>query len=213
MPFASVSIPELDTWIPATWEEFVAIADLPEYAKSRAYFDQGQMRIEMAPIGANHAHQNSIVATVITVFAALRNLRIVSLTNCSFRKTSERECQPDLAFYLGDEFQLPPQNNSPINVELFGAPTLAVEIGASSLSDDLGAKRLLYERLGVAEYWVVDVAQQHIIAFSVAEGRSGQIQTSEVLPGLELSLVNEALVKTQSDDDGAITRWLMQTLT
>ncbi|MBF2080392.1 MAG: Uma2 family endonuclease [Synechococcales cyanobacterium T60_A2020_003] len=213
MTFATTPTIELDTWTPATWEEFVAIANSPEYAKSRAYFDQGQMRIEMAPIGANHAHQNAIVSKVIGLFAALRHIQIIEFINCSFRKTGERECQPDLAFYIGTEFQLPPKNNSPINVEVLGAPTLAVEIGASSLSDDLGAKRLLYERLGVAEYWVVDVAQQRIIAFSVAEGRSGQIQTSEVLPGLEMALVNEALAKTQSDDDGAITRWLMQTLT
>ncbi|WP_215618313.1 hypothetical protein [Leptothoe kymatousa] len=58
----------------------------------------------------------------------------------------------------------------------------------------------------------IDHHDYHLIAFSIAEGHSGQIQVSEVLPGLKMSLVEEALVRSQTADDGAITRWLMQTL-
>jgi hypothetical protein len=71
------------------------------------------------------------------------------------------------AFYIGPTFLLPPQDNAPIDVNRFGPPTLAIEVGASSFKDDLGAKRLLYERLGVAEYWVVNVAERQAIAFAV----------------------------------------------
>lgn len=58
----------------------------------------------------------------------------------------------------------------------YGPPTWVVEVGASSLRDDLGAKRLLYERLGVAESWVVHVAERRVIAFSVADQRSRKIK-------------------------------------
>ena len=62
---------------------------------------------------------------------------------------------------------MPPRNNQPINIEIYGAPQLAVEIASTTLGDDLGRKRLLYERLGVQEYWVVNVALSTVIAFAV----------------------------------------------
>ena len=203
---------QTDAWVKATWDKFIAATDNPNYEEGRGYFDNGYMRIEIAALGAGHGRQNSVVMDVVSLFDTLRNIRIAKFINCSFRKAEERGCQPDVAFYVGSDFQLPPQDNAPINVEVFGPPTLVIEIGASSFKDDLGAKRLLYERLGVQEYWVVDVASRQVIAFSVAEGRSGQIPSSEVLPGLEIALVEEALARSQTKDDSAIMRWLMDTL-
>ncbi len=43
-----------DTWVKATWEEFMALTYNPAYEKGRAYYDRGKLRIEMAPIGLNH---------------------------------------------------------------------------------------------------------------------------------------------------------------
>lgn len=147
-----------DTWVKATWDEFVVAADDLACRKGRAYFDAGSMRIEMASLGVGHGRQNGVIWNVITFFAAARKLDITQYMNVSFRKAGEQEFQPDVAFYIGEGAKyLPPQNNSPVNIDLCGSPTLVVEVGASSLSDDLGAKRLLYEHVGVKEYWVVDV--------------------------------------------------------
>jgi Uma2 family endonuclease len=203
---------QTDTWVKATWEEFVAVMDDPDYEECRGYFDNGFMRVEMAPLGPGHGRQNSVVMDVITLFATFSNIRIARLVNTIFYKPGTRGCQPDVAFYIGPDFQLPPQNNSPVDVDVFSPPSLAVEIGASSFKDDLGAKRLLYERLGIPEYWVVNVAERDVIAFSISEQRSGEIQTSEVLPGLEISLVEEALGRSQTEDDTTLMRWLMETL-
>ena len=211
MPLSTSKI-QTDNWVKATWEEFTAAMDKPQYEDGRGYFDQGYMRIEMAPLGRGHARQNSVLSKVISLYAMVRNLRLVEFTNCSFYKEGERGCQPDTAFYIGADFQLQPQDNAPVDVNAFGPPTLAIEVSGSTFKDDLGTKRLLYERLGVAEYWVVNVAEQDVIAFAIADQRSGEVQVSEVLPGLEISLVEEALHRSQSEDDSTLMRWLLNTL-
>jgi Uma2 family endonuclease len=186
--------------------------DAPEYEAGRGYFDNGLMRLEMAPLGPGHGRQNTVIAYVVGIFGMLHNMRVAGFTNCSFYKAGERGCQPDTAFYVGADFQLPPQTNSPVDINVYGPPTLAIELGASSFKDDLGAKRLLYERLGVREYWVINVEDRQVTAFSIADRRSGEIRTSEVLPGLDMAQVEEALARSQSEDDAALMRWLMTTL-
>ena len=203
----------LDKWVPATWERFVEVANDDLYSDGCAYFDAGEMRIEMASLGVGHSRQNSVVSNVITLFAACKDMDITSYTNGSFHREGEKEFQPDIAFYIGEGAKyLPPQNNSPISIELCGLPNLVVEVGASSLEDDLGRKRLMYERIGIEEYWVVDVEAKELIAFAIdSDGRSGRIWQSAVLPELETSLVDEALRRSQTENDGTITRWLMKT--
>lgn len=88
-----------DAWIRATWETHVTLADDPTYAKGRCYYDDGWMRrIEMAALGPLHGRDNSIVSTLIILFATLKNIRIVELTNTTFRKPGTRDGQPDIAF-------------------------------------------------------------------------------------------------------------------
>lgn len=201
---------ETDTWIKASWEEFIVLADDPNYAKGKFYYHQGYMRIEMSPVGPRHGRQNSIIPYVVILFAALKNIKIIELTNTSFRKADLDEFQPDLAYYIGSELKVPPETDAPVDLNEYEPPTLVVEVGASSISDDLKRKRLLYERSGVREYWVVDAKVRKIVAFTIANGRSGEIQESVVLPGLAIALVEEALKRSQTEDDGEINRWLLQ---
>lgn len=202
---------ETDIWIKASWEEFIKLADDPNYTKGKFYYHRGYIRVEMSPVGPLHARQNSIVSKVVSLYATVKNIRIVELTNASFRKPSSGEFQPDLSYYIGSEFRLPPRTNKPINLNEFNPPALVVEIGASSVNDDLGQKRLLYEHSKVREYWVVDASADYVIAFEISEGRSGEVQESLVLPGLAIALVEEALKRSQTEDDGEINRWLLQT--
>ncbi len=204
---------ETDTWVKASWETLSALADDPAYENGRLYYDRGNLRIEMAALGSAHGQDNTVLSNVVAIFAALKNLRTKGLTNASFWKTGVRGCQPDLAFYIGTEFGQLPRNNSPVNVDEFGAPSLVIEIGASSFQDDLGNKRLLYEQLGIQEYWVVNVETSEVFAFKVNQGSSGRIHESLVLPRLKISLVEEALQRSQVEDDGTINRWLLQTFT
>ncbi|MDJ0773175.1 MAG: Uma2 family endonuclease [Mastigocoleus sp. MO_167.B18] len=201
-----------DIWVKATWEEFIGFADDKNQKfdeKAKFYYHDGYMRSEMSPIGPLHARHNSIISSVIKLFATLKNIRIVELNNASFRRSGTSELQPDLSYYIGSDFKLPPRSNTPINLNEFPPPTLVVEIGATSINDDLGMKRLLYEQSGSQEYWVVDANMDRVIAFSISDGRSGQVDESEVLKGLKIELVEEALKKIQTEEDGEINRWLL----
>ncbi|MBD1813450.1 Uma2 family endonuclease [Microcoleus vaginatus DQ-U2] len=209
---AITQVLERDMWVKATWEEFLNFAEDSAWEKGKFYYYQEHMRVEMSPVGPLHARHNSIIPYVVILFATLRNIRVVQFANASFRKAGIREFQPDLAYYIGSDLRVPPNDsNSPVDLDEYDPPNLVIEIGASSFNDDLGGKRLLYEGAGIAEYWVDRANTREVFAFAINNGGSGRIQESRVWPGLEIRLVEEALNRSQTEDDGEINRWLIQT--
>ena len=209
---AITQVLETDLWVKATWEEFLNFAEDSAWEKGKFYYYQEHMRVEMSPVGPLHARHNSIIPYVVILFATLRNIRVVQFANASFRKAGIREFQPDLAYYIGSDLRVPPNDsNSPVDLDEYDPPNLVIEIGASSFNDDLGSKRLLYENAGISEYWVERANTREVFAFAINNGGSGRIQESRVLPGLEIRLVEEALNRSQTQDDGEINRWLIQT--
>jgi Uma2 family endonuclease len=88
-------------------------------------------------------------------------------------------------------------------------PDLAIEIADTSLNDDLGQKRLLYEDMEIPEYWVVDVENTRIVAFQIVKNGSRRITDSQVLPGLAISVLREALEMSRTMDQAQVGSWLM----
>ena len=200
-----------DHWIKANWKDFINLTNNSNYEKGRFYYDQGWMKIEMSPIGISHAQDNNIIGTIITLYTAIKNIPIKGLTHVSYRQLGLREVQPDLSYYIGDKLPKLPRNNSPINLNEISPPNLVIEIGSTSFLDDLGKKRLLYEQLEIEEYWVINVAESEIIAFTMKNKGSYQTRESKLLKCLSIDLVEEALKRSKNEDDTAITRWLMKT--
>lgn len=202
-----------NTWVKASWDEFLAVAATAEtqsdLKKASFYYDNGCMRIEKMPTGFSHGHDHYLLSVVIGLYGTFKNLAFLPVDNTSFRKEGEQECQPDLAFYIGDPLPTISRTNDPIDINLYGPPNLVIEISATSLSDDLGQKRLLYERLGVQEYWVVEAAAARITAFTIFEGGSRSVRASAVLPELQISVIEEALQRHQNESSGAVNRWLI----
>jgi Uma2 family endonuclease len=199
-----------ETWQPMSWQYFQQLGNQPEYEKARFYYDHGYMKIEMSPLGINHSRDNSVVARLISLFATLKNIRVVEFTNVTLRKTPIQESQPDSAFYLGEISNPPPRSNEPIDLNQYTPPTLVIEIASTTLSDDLGHKRLLYERLGVREYWVINSNNAQVTAFEMMDGGSRETRVSKVLTTLQISVVEEALDRSITSDDGEVNRWLIQ---
>jgi Uma2 family endonuclease len=62
----------------------------------------------------------------------------------------------------------------------------------------------------IPEYWVVDVENSRIVAFQIVKNGSRRITESQVLPGLAISVLREALQMSRTMDQAQVGSWLME---
>jgi Uma2 family endonuclease len=198
-----------DAWLPATWDEYCQCLTAPEYERAKGYYYKGYMRLEMAPLGFDHAEGDITVSYVINLLGTLYGAPLRVLANCTFRKPGRAECQPDLACYVGDRVRVIPFGTGVIDLTVYPMPNVVIEISKSSLLDDLGVKRSLYEALGVEEYWVVDVNRIEVTAYEILDQGSQGMECSQVLPGLSVSVLTEALRRSRETDQSQVGAWLL----
>jgi len=210
MPLLQAKTP-IDTWISAPWQEFVTIADAPDSNKLKSYYYKGKMRFEPMSTGSDHSKDHMTIIMSVGLFATLQGLPINGHNDCSFRKKGYTEFQPDASYYVGANADVIPWGTRIIDLDQYPLPDLVIEISDTSLADDLGAKRLQYEDLGISEYWIVNV--QTIQIFGFAHGHDGsirRIRESLVLTGLKLEILEEALQRSRKENQSATTAWLME---
>ena len=200
--------PLTDTWVAATWEEHIQVVDSVS-EKAKCYYYNGKLRIEMPPVGNDHASDHTIVIVAVGLFAATKGINLNGKDNCTYRKTGVQAAQPDVSYYIGENADVVPWGTTIINLDIYPPPTLVIEVANTSLADDKGEKRLMYEDLQVAEYWIVDVQNVQVIAFAVENDGSRRIAQSQVLPGLDISLLNEAFRRTRQMNQGQVCAWLL----
>ena len=201
---------EDQTWQTGSWETFLTLSQQPTYQKAKAYYFRGAYQFVMG-VGANHATINLIISLLVELYCIVRGIPFRGLTNASYRKAGLRECQPDSSFYLGDSVNASPTGREIADLDNYSPPDLAIEIADSSLADDLGMKRLLYEEMQVKEYWVVDVSSLEMFAFAVDQNLgSRRVQQSVVLEGLAMDAITEALHKSQELDNAQLGQWWME---
>ena len=162
------------------------------------------------PTGADHSRYHLLMANAINLFCTIGEIAINGFDNCTYRKIGIRECQPDLSYYCGEKARLAPVGTSVINSDEQATPDLVIEISNTSINDDLGAKRLLYEEMGVSEYWIVDVQNNLIYAFEMIDRGSRRIDTSLVLPQLSIDTITTALNLSKEQNQTQIGQWLMK---
>jgi len=202
-----------DQWLTAPWETYAQLISQPQYKIAQGYYYNGQMRLETMPTGADHSRDHAIILFTVNLFCTLTGIALNGLDNASYRKTGSAEAQPDISYYIGQRASLAPQGGI-IDLDQNQPPDLVIEISKTSLSDDLGQKRLLYEDLNIPEYWVIDVQNARIVAFAITNnnGQSGsrRISQSKVLPGLSIDTLQEALRLSRSQDQSQVGQWLLQ---
>ncbi|MUL38445.1 Uma2 family endonuclease [Gloeocapsopsis dulcis] len=198
-----------DTWVTTTWDDYLRVLEDPAYEKAKSYYYNGQMRIEMSPVGNDHASDHTIIIYAIHLFAAINNIDLNGKDNCTYRKTGVNAAQPDVSYYIGETTDVIPWGTGIVDLDLYPPPTLAIEVANTSLLDDKGNKRLLYEELGVSEYWIIDVQNVEVIAFAVENNGSRRIRQSQVLSGLDIAVLEEAFQRTRQMNHGKVSAWLL----
>ncbi|MDJ0615231.1 MAG: Uma2 family endonuclease [Calothrix sp. MO_192.B10] len=141
-----------DTWVTASWDEYIQVIENPAYGKAKGYYQDGRMRIEMPPVGNDHSRDHTVIITAVSVFAAIKGIPMNGNDNCTYRKTGYSEAQPDASFYIGDNANAIPYGTSIINLDIYPPPTLVIEVANTSLADDQGEKRLLYSHFAPHDY-------------------------------------------------------------
>ena len=199
-----------DTWVSATWDEYLENIDRPEYEKAKGYCYNGKYRIEMTPIGNDHSQDHSSIHTATSLFAIAKNVAIDIHDNCSYRKAGIKQFQPDLSCYVGDKANVIPWGVGVVSLDEYPAPNLVIEVSNTSLSEDLGEKRLLYEDLQAVEYWVVNVQNVRVIAFAIEDAGSKRIKESQVLTGLKIEILTEALQRSRNSNHTEVGVWLLE---
>jgi len=208
-----------DIWVKGSWDEYleaIAIGDTQEarvqtcQTKIKSYYYQGRYKLEMSPLGFDHGCDHYIIILAVSFYAVYNQIAFRGIDNCSYRKTGSKEAQPDISYYIGTLADIIPHDTSIVDLAKYPPPNLVIEIAKSTLSEDLGNKRLLYEELGVREYWVVDVQNAEVIAFEVKDGGSRRLKESLVLAGLAISVLNEALQRTRQSNHGVVSQWLIE---
>ena len=198
-----------DTWIAASWDEYIRMIAEQNYQQAKGYYYKGHMRLEMLPVSFDHGKDHVVIIFAVNLFTALNGIPATGLDTTTLRKIGVRECQPDVSYYLGSRAQAIPSGTEIVNLEQYPAPSLVIEIAKSSLLDDVGTKRALYEEIGVSEYWVVDVQTAQILAYAIADQGSKRIQVSQVLPGLTIAVLEEALRRSRETDQSQVGAWLL----
>ena len=103
---------------------------------------------------------------------------------------------PDLAFVSNERWSRIVSND-----RFNSAPDLVIEVmspGKENRDRDLLVKRQLYAKYGVREYWIVDTENRLVDLYAlqntrlerVAVFRNGDLVTSTLLPGFQISVIS-----------------------
>ena len=87
----------INTWITASWEDYIQETENSQYEKLKFYYYNGQLRIEMSPVGPDHSDDNCTMTLLINLFGMAKGIAIRQKINCSYRQPGIRECQPDIS--------------------------------------------------------------------------------------------------------------------
>jgi Uma2 family endonuclease len=154
-------------------------------------------RIVMTPpAGWTHGQLDARLTSLLDEHVRRHALGIVFGSSTGYDLPSGDTVEPDVSFVSRERFTATPPTRPDEFLRL--VPNLVVEIlSPATAKRDRTEKKEIYERNGVAEYWIVDPRAKTLSVFHLTEGRYGEGRShasgtvrSRVLPKLRLSVAN-----------------------
>lgn len=175
-------------------QHLITVADLDAYPDDGNRYEliEGELFVSRAP---GIPHQLVLNNLLLELGAYLKSNPIgVVVPGAGAVFSNYDAVIPDLVFVSKERW-----DSVVANDRFVAAPNLVIEIispGRVNRARDLKAKRGLYAKYGVEEYWIVDGENRSVIIFRLHEGDLEQIEPVEgidqistpILPGLLLSL-------------------------
>ncbi|MGK7904980.1 MAG: hypothetical protein AB4352_26965 [Hormoscilla sp.] len=73
------------TWVTTSWEEYIQVIDSEEVdEKTKCYYHQGELRIEMSPVGHDHSCAHAIISLAVNLFGIIKGIPLKGLIICSY---------------------------------------------------------------------------------------------------------------------------------
>ncbi|MFS8867518.1 Uma2 family endonuclease [Synechococcus sp. OH30] len=199
----------------ATWQDYLTICNHPTLDWQKISFYQGWLWVNMGKEGPEHASVSDFITIIFGFWAFLHpDVPLQSYGRCLIEYPETHACAPDLVLYKGENIpRYQAGELRRIDLRFQRPPDLVGEIADTTLALDLDEQKQLYASLGIPEYWVIDVKGRRVFAFALAEdGRYRAIAQSQVLAGLPIALLEQALERLASQTNTAAANWLLQQL-
>lgn len=198
----------------ASWQDYVAVRDNDDLDWQKIAFYRAWLWVDMGTEGPGHARFSDLLTALFFVWAFLHpDIAIESFGGCLLESPQTHACCPDLVLYKGDSIpSWQPGQPRRIDLTKNRLPDLVGEIGDTTLSLDLDEQKQLYASLGIAEYWVIDVRGMRLFAFGLKNGIYEEIDTSQVLEGLSIALLEQTLERLSTETNTAAANWFRQQL-
>ena len=126
----------------------------------------GGVKVIMSPPSLIHGTIIGRIITIFTNYILSNNVKAAAFSdNTDVYFSKEEHYMPDISVVCNPEIL-----KSRKRIE--GAPDLIVEVlSESTMKNDLGKKKDIYERYGVKEYWIVDQWAKRIEVYHLIEGK------------------------------------------
>ena len=89
-------------------------------------------------------------------------------------------------------------------------PDLVGEVADTTLASDLDEMKQIYAALMIPEYWVIDVQGRRVLMFGLVAGKYQEVETSALMPGVTVALLEATITKWVEGTNIAATSWFMK---